>query len=128
MFARLVSRLLLSLSLSLFVFASGYSHEAAHKHSHAQAQAKQSTGDIKVVKPESVGFESDGLKKMEESLQGIVDKKQLSGVVTLLARHGEVVQYKAIGYQSLENKTPMKLDTIFRIYSMTKPTVGAAMM
>ena len=61
-------------------------------------------------------------------MQGIVDKKHLAGVVTLLARHGQVVQHKAYGLQDIESQTPMQLDTIVRIYSMTKPIAGAAMM
>ena len=61
-------------------------------------------------------------------MQDLVDKKQLAGIVTLVARHGKVVQHKAYGVQSLETGAPMKLDTIARIYSMTKPITGVAMM
>jgi CubicO group peptidase (beta-lactamase class C family) len=75
-----------------------------------------------------VGFSSEALAKMDEGMQAIVDKKHLSGVVTLVARHGKVVQHKAYGYQDLESQTPMKIDTITRIYSMTKPVTGVAMM
>jgi len=83
---------------------------------------------ITVVKPEAVGFSSAGLKELDGALKSLVDKQQLSGIVTLLARHGQVVQYKAHGFQDIETKTPMKLDSIVRIYSMTKPIAGAAMM
>ena len=61
-------------------------------------------------------------------MQDLVDKKHLAGIVTLVARHGKVVQHKAYGVQSLETGAPMKLDTIARIYSMTKPITGVAMM
>ena len=61
-------------------------------------------------------------------MQDLVDKKALAGIVTLVARHGKVVQHKAYGVQSLETGAPMKLDTIARIYSMTKPITGVAMM
>ena len=87
-----------------------------------------SSAAIKLVKPEAVGFSSEGLKELDAALKDIVDKKQLSGMVTLLARHGEVVDYESTGYQDIESKTPMRLDSIVRIYSMTKPIVGAAMM
>ena len=80
------------------------------------------------VKPESVGFSSAALKEIDKTMQGIVDKGHLSGVVTLLARHGEVVHHKAFGYQDIADQTPMRLDTIVRIYSMTKPITGAALM
>jgi CubicO group peptidase (beta-lactamase class C family) len=83
---------------------------------------------IALAKPESVGFSSAALAKMDEGMQAIVDKKHLSGVVTLVARHGKVVQHKAYGYQDLESRTPMTRDTIARIYSMTKPVTGVAMM
>src|SRR5476649_1571394 len=82
---------------------------------------------IVVTAPEGVGFSSESLKELDTAMHGIVDKKQLAGVVTLLARHGKVVQHKAYGVQDLDSKAPMQLDTIVRIYSMTKPIAGAAM-
>jgi CubicO group peptidase (beta-lactamase class C family) len=78
--------------------------------------------------PESVGFAPGALDKMDAGMQAIVDAKHLAGVVTLVARHGKVVQHKAYGVQDLEKQTPMKTDTIARIYSMTKPITGVAMM
>jgi CubicO group peptidase (beta-lactamase class C family) len=83
---------------------------------------------IALAPPESVGFSSAGLARMDEGMQALVDKQHLAGIVTLVARHGKVVQYKAYGVQDLETKVPMKVDTIARIYSMTKPVTGAAMM
>jgi len=78
--------------------------------------------------PESVGFSSEGLARMDEGMQALVVKQHLAGIVTLVARHGKVVQYKAYGVQDVQTKAPMKVDTIARIYSMTKPVTGAAMM
>ncbi len=78
--------------------------------------------------PESVGFIPGALDKMDAGMQDLVDKKHLAGVVMLVARHGKVVQHKAYGVQNLETGAPMKLDTIARIYSMTKPITGVAMM
>ncbi|MBC7984492.1 MAG: beta-lactamase family protein [Candidatus Obscuribacterales bacterium] len=97
---------------------------------HAQSAAKKlSTGaQLQLVKPEQVGFSSAGLKDLDKAMQDIVDKKHLSGVVTLLARRGQVLQHKAYGFQDIDSKTPMQLDTIARIYSMTKPVTGAALM
>jgi CubicO group peptidase (beta-lactamase class C family) len=90
--------------------------------------ARTAPASPRLAKPESVGFSSEALAKMDEGMQAIVDQKHLSGVITLVARHGKVVQHKAYGYQDLESQTPMKLDTIMRIYSMTKPVTGVAMM
>ncbi|HTE41789.1 MAG TPA: serine hydrolase domain-containing protein [Steroidobacteraceae bacterium] len=94
----------------------------------AAAHAQSAAPKIKVVKPETVGFSSSGLKDLETALNDIVDKQHLAGLVTLVARHGEVVHYKAHGFQDLDSKTPMQLDTIVRVFSMTKPITGAAMM
>jgi CubicO group peptidase (beta-lactamase class C family) len=95
----------------------------------AGRQAAAAIADkIVLAKPEAVGISSEALKELDAAMQGIVDKKHLAGIVTLLARHGQVVQHKAYGVQDVAGQTPMQLDTIMRIYSMTKPIAGAAMM
>ena len=95
------------------------------------AQARTATATIAplpTATPESVGFAPGALNQMDAGMQDLVDKKHLAGIVTLVARKGKVVQHKAYGMQNLESGTPMKLDTIARIYSMTKPIAGVAMM
>ena len=72
----------------------------------ATAPAKLSDG-IALAKPESVGFSSESLKDLDTGMQGIVDAKHLAGVVTLVARHGKVVQHKAYGLQDIDSGTPM---------------------
>jgi CubicO group peptidase (beta-lactamase class C family) len=57
-----------------------------------------------------------------------VDQKQLAGAVTILARHGKIVEYRIYGQRDIASTTPMTKDTIFRDYSMTKPVTGVAMM
>jgi CubicO group peptidase (beta-lactamase class C family) len=103
----------------------------------AALRAQQSTGpqigktpeiDMTPVKPESVGFSSERLERLHAFLQGEVDSKQLAGAVTILARHGKVVEYCTYGVRDLSTGAPMTKDTIFRDYSMTKPTTGVAMM
>lgn len=94
-----------------------------------RAQTRVATmAPLPTATPESVGFTAGALNKMDEGMQALVDQKHLAGIVTLVARHGKVVQHKAYGMQSLDAGTPMKLDTIARIYSMTKPITGVAMM
>lgn len=83
---------------------------------------------LPVAPAESVGFAPGALDKMDAGMQGLVDQKHLAGIVTLVARRGKVVQHKAYGVQSLETGAPMRTDTIARIYSMTKPVTGVAMM
>jgi len=86
------------------------------------------TIDLSLNKPESVGFSSQRLERLHALMQQEVDKKQLPGIVTILARHGKVVDYKTYGVRDLGTGAPMTKDTIFRAYSMTKPVTGAAMM
>lgn len=59
-------------------------------------------------------------------MQGYVDRRDVAGIVTLVARHGKVAHFESVGYRDAEAKTPMTSDTIFRIASMTKPIVAAA--
>jgi CubicO group peptidase (beta-lactamase class C family) len=80
------------------------------------------------VKPESVGFSSERLENLHALIQGEVDHKQLAGAITLLARHGKIVDYRIYGVRDLSTSAPMTRDTIFRDYSMTKPVTGVAMM
>jgi CubicO group peptidase (beta-lactamase class C family) len=80
------------------------------------------------ARPASVGFSVERLQRLDQSLQALVDEGQLAGLVTLLARHGQLVEQRAYGQQDLAGARPMENDTIFRIYSMTKPITGVAMM
>lgn len=57
-----------------------------------------------------------------------VDDGMVAGFVTLVARRGEIIYFDKLGYQDVEMKIPMALDTIFRIYSMTKPITSVALM
>ena len=61
-------------------------------------------------------------------MQAYIDDKQLAGMVTVLARHGKVVHEKVYGVQDIATNTPMKYDSILRIFSMTKPVTGVALM
>lgn len=61
-------------------------------------------------------------------MHAAVDQRHVAGIVTMLARHGKVVSFDAYGKQSLATGAPMTKDTIFRIYSQSKPLTGAAMM
>jgi CubicO group peptidase (beta-lactamase class C family) len=91
-------------------------------------QPTSHTIDMTPVKPESVGFSSQRLERLHALMQDVVDKKQIAGIVTILARHGKVVDYRTYGYRDLESKAPMNKDAIFRDFSMTKPVTGVAMM
>lgn len=92
-----------------------------------QAAAKSSA--LLAGKPESVGFSSERLARLHAAIQQEIEqKKTMAGAVTLLARHGKVVDLQAYGKKDLASGTPMATDTIFRVFSMTKPVTGVAMM
>jgi CubicO group peptidase (beta-lactamase class C family) len=76
----------------------------------------------------SPGFHAPALRNLEQVLQADVEKARLPGAVALVARHGQTVLHSAIGQQNPADGTPMALDSIFRIYSMTKPLVSVAIM
>jgi CubicO group peptidase (beta-lactamase class C family) len=80
------------------------------------------------TKPESLGFSSERLVRLHDAMQRVVDEKALAGIVTLLMRHGKLVEERSYGVKDLASGAPMTNDTIFRIYSMTKPVTGVAMM
>jgi CubicO group peptidase (beta-lactamase class C family) len=78
--------------------------------------------------PEDVGLSSAGLDRVDAGLQDLIDKGELAGAVTLVARHGCVARRRVLGLDNLERRTRLAEDTIFRIYSMTKPVTAVAMM
>ena len=103
----------------------------------AQAQAPIQTSaqplvppkvDMTLVPPESVGFSSERLERLHALIQEEIDQKKIAGAVTILVRHGKVVDYRAYGMRDIASNDPMTLDTIFRDYSMTKPVTGVALM
>ena len=78
--------------------------------------------------PEAVGFDRERLARLDAYMAGVVASGRVAGMTTLLARHGKLVSFKTYGKKSLATGAPMTEDTIFRIYSMTKPITGVAMM
>ena len=80
--------------------------------------------------PHEVGLSAERLKNVSSTAQGFIDEGQLAGAVTLVARHGKVAHFEEYGMMDIEAEKPMQKDTIFRIYSMTKPiaSVGVIML
>ena len=68
------------------------------------------------------------LDAVAADLQARIDEGKLSGAVVMVAQDGEVLMHEAMGYQNVEDQVPMSTDTIFRIFSMTKPVTGTALM
>jgi CubicO group peptidase (beta-lactamase class C family) len=76
----------------------------------------------------SPGLDSDTLKLIPQRMQEYVDRGEMSGVVTLVGRNGEIHALDAVGYADIENRKPMRIDTIMQIMSQTKTFTGVAAM
>lgn len=78
--------------------------------------------------PESVGMNSERLSGVSSSMNKFVDSGLLPCVLTAVARHGRLVHFDFTGWADVEKKVPIKADTIFRIFSMSKVITGIATM
>jgi len=83
---------------------------------------------MNVVSPEEVGFSSDRLGRINKLMQGYVNEGKLAGAVTMLSREGEVFHFESHGLADIDRVLPMEKNSIFRIYSMTKPITSVAVM
>jgi len=81
-----------------------------------------------MAKPEDVGLSSERLARITEMMKRHVAAGEISGGVTLVARHGRIVHLEATGTTDVDTKKPMTKDAVFRIASMTKPVTGVAIM
>lgn len=78
--------------------------------------------------PEAVGMSAQRLERIRPVMQSYIDRLGYGGISTMIARHGQIVYADQIGWQDKEAGVPMAEDTIFRIYSMTKPIICTALM
>jgi CubicO group peptidase (beta-lactamase class C family) len=88
----------------------------------AQAQSLPS------AKPEQVGLSTERLNKVTAMLKADVEKGVIPGAILLVARHGKIAWFDTVGTRNPETKAPMTRDSIFRIYSMSKPITSVAAM
>ena len=77
--------------------------------------------NLPIAKPETVGMSTERLARITRAMQGYIDREEIPGVVTLVARHGKVVHLEALGYRDVEKGTALGTD-------MTKPLVSVAAM
>src|SRR6202521_3163310 len=80
------------------------------------------------AKPEDVGLSSERLARIGEMIKRHIAAGEISGGVTLVARHGRIAHFEAAGVMDADSKKPMTKDAVFRIASMTKPVTGLAIM
>lgn len=78
--------------------------------------------------PESVGLSSESLSRLDRVMEGYVDRGQLPGYQLLVSRRGQIVHESVYGQLDREAGTPLRSDTIYRIYSMSKVVTGVATM
>jgi CubicO group peptidase (beta-lactamase class C family) len=81
------------------------------------------------TRPEALGLSSERLTRLDAHLKSrYIDPGKIAGALTLVARRGEIAHLSPIGLMDRERGKPMTEDTIFRIYSMTKPITSVALM
>jgi CubicO group peptidase (beta-lactamase class C family) len=79
--------------------------------------------------PQKAGFDPKRLARITDHLrENYIAPGKIAGCATLVARHGHVAYFDVQGYADRERRTPMRDDTIFRIFSMTKPITSVALM
>ncbi len=83
---------------------------------------------LPVASPESVGMSTQRLEKITRNFQADIDARKMPGAVVMVARKGKLVYSKAFGSLNNAANAPMQPDSVFRIYSMTKPLVSVALM
>ena len=93
-----------------------------------QSRRLGAEGDLPMAKAETVGMSSPRLARIKDFVQGYIDRGEIAGATTLVARRGKVVHFEAQGFRSREDDAPMQKDTIFSLMSMTKPIVSTALM
>jgi CubicO group peptidase (beta-lactamase class C family) len=81
------------------------------------------------IDPDGAGFDAQRLERITEHLtRRYIEPQKIAGCQTVVARHGEVAYFSSLGSMDLERSKPVTDDTIWRIYSMTKPITGVALM
>jgi CubicO group peptidase (beta-lactamase class C family) len=80
------------------------------------------------ARPESVGLSSERLQRLDRTFQAYVDEGRLGGAVLLVARRGRIAWLHALGYQDIDAGVPMAEDSLFQIWSMTKPITSVALL
>ena len=84
--------------------------------------------DLRKGRAESVGMSSQRLAMIKPHMQQYIDRGELAGIVTLIARDGKIVHFEKVGKLNIETGEAIQKDSLFRIYSMTKPIVTTAAM
>ncbi len=90
--------------------------------------AHAAAGEIPRADPSEVGLSQERLDRITRVMEARVAKGHLAGAIGVVARKGRIAYWETVGMADREAGEPMRDDQIFRIYSMTKPIVGVALM
>jgi CubicO group peptidase (beta-lactamase class C family) len=94
----------------------------------AKHAAAPQTPPLPEAKPETLGLSPTRLQRMSDAFRREIDKGTVPGVTVMVARRGQVGWFEALGRQSPAASAPMAHNSIFRIFSMTKPIVSVGIM
>ncbi|VUX55415.1 Penicillin-binding protein, beta-lactamase class C [uncultured Woeseiaceae bacterium] len=83
---------------------------------------------VEVSRAEDVGMSSERLAYMKSYFEGMLQDEETGGFQILISRRGKVVMFENLGMANVEESIPVTDETLFRIFSMTKPVMGVAMM
>ena len=81
---------------------------------------------LEIVSPKTVGFSRHRLARIRPVMQNYIDEGKVAGFITLIYRRGHIAHFEKFGLK--DDIHPMEFNTIFRIYSMTKPITSVAIM
>jgi CubicO group peptidase (beta-lactamase class C family) len=94
----------------------------------AKHPAAPQTPPLPQIKPESLGLSSVRLQRMSDAFKREIDKGTIPGVTVMVARRGQIGWFDALGTQNPAASAPMAHNSVFRIFSMTKPIVSVGIM
>jgi len=106
----------------LFLTTTGFSQTSAATITKIKSSALQPAS------PESAGFSSERLKRIDENINEWLKDGRLNGCAALIVRNGKIIYNKAFGYDDLEKTKPIRTDNIFRIASQTKAITSTAIL
>ena len=98
----------------------------SHNPCAAASASRPTTPPLPQGKPEALGLSRTRLQRMSDAFKRDIDKGTTPGVTVMVARRGQIGWFDALGRQSPASDAPMRHDSIFRIFSMTKPIVSTA--
>ena len=83
---------------------------------------------FEMAEPESLGFSSERLMRINEKMNQYISENRTGCIQTMIARNGEVIHFENFGYSDIESEKLLQSNDIFRIYSLTKPVTAVALM